>query len=198
MKKVLSLFLALALLCSLSAFAFADDDLLNYKWEHVEKILQDNFGSDATVWPLEQVNATIWLPNAYYSVDPAELELDSCIAFFTTESGSDYILVNYADSEGLPLEGYYAYYYQDGQEVYNILVNDIPAVEQDMEDTFAVTFQTRDAKYLQFIFAPSTNPLYGYILCSIQPTDQAEEVVEEVVEAEPPAPVNPVSGLIHK
>ena len=52
MKKIISVFLLAVLLSSISSFAFAEEDLLNYRWIDVEKIVNDSFGSDGTIWPM--------------------------------------------------------------------------------------------------------------------------------------------------
>lgn len=195
MKKFLSLIIALVFVFSLSAVASAE---LNYKWVDVQNAVQQSFGTTGKVYPIEEVNATIWLPDEYTSVDPAEAGVgDGCIGFYVL-GGNAYVLINYSDSEGLDLDGYYNEALQNGAAVEKILVNDIPAVEQDNveDDSYLLMFHTRDDKLLQVIFSPLSNPVNGFIMSSIQPTDVAEETAE--VAAEPAAPVNPVSGLISK
>ena len=195
MKKYLSLILALVFVFSLSAAASAE---LNYKWVDVQNAVQQTFGGTGTFYPIEEVNATIWLPDEYTSVDPAEAGMgDGCVGFYVL-GGNAYVLINYTDSEGLDLNGYYNEALQKGADVGKVLVNDIPAIEQDnlAEDSFLLMFHTRDDKLLQFIFSPLSNPVNGFIMSSIQPTDVAEETVE--VAAEPATPVNPVSSLISK
>ena len=196
MKKFLSFIIAIVLIFSLSAIASAE---LNYRWIDVQDIVHQSFGSSGKVYPIDEVNATIWLPDEYISVDPAEAGMgDSCVGFYVL-GGNVYVLINYADSEGLDLNGYYYEALQKGAAVQRILVNDIPAIEQDniADDSYLLMFQTRDNKLLQVIFSPLSNPVNGLIMSSIQPTDVAEETVEEAP-AEPVAPVNPVSGLISK
>ena len=195
MKKFLSLIIALVFVFSLSAVASAE---LNYKWVDVQNAVQQSFGTTGKVYPIEEVNATIWLPDEYTSVDPAEAGVgDGCIGFYVL-GGNAYVLINYSDSEGLDLDGYYNEALQNGAAVEKILVNDIPAVEQDNveDDSYLLMFHTRDDKLLQVIFSPLSNPVNGFIMSSIQPTDVVEETAE--VAAEPAAPVNPVSGLISK
>lgn len=199
MKKLLSLIIALALVFSLSAFASAE---MNYKWVDVQNAVQQSFGSSGKFYPINEVNATIWLPDEFISVDPAEAEMgEGCIGFYVL-GGNDYVLINYTDSDGLDLEGYYNEALQKGADVGKILVNDIPAIEQDnsADNSFLLMFQTQENKFLQFIFAPLSNPVYGLIMSSIQST-VTEEPVPDAKDAEipaAPAPVNPVSGLISK
>ena len=195
MKKFFFLLLALVLVFSLSSTASAE---LNYKWVDVQNAVQQTFGGTGKFYPIEEVSATIWLPDEYTSVDPAEAGMgDGCVGFYVLGENA-YVLINYTDSEGLNLDGYYNEALQKGADVGKILVNDIPAIEQDnvAEDSFLLLFHTRDDKLLQVIFSPLSNPVNGFIMSSIQPTDVAEETAE--VAAEPAAPVNPVSGLISK
>ena len=201
MKKFLSLIIALVFIFSLSGLASAE---LNYRWIDVQDIVHQSFGSSGKFYPIEEVNATIWLPDEFTSIDPAEAGIgDGCIGFYVL-GGNDYVLINNTDSDGLDLEGYYNEALQKGNVVARILVNDIPAIEQDnsSENSFLLMFQTQDNKFLQFIFSPLSNPVYGLIMSSIQSTvtdDPAPVVEPESVEVPAtPAPVNPVSGLISK
>ena len=195
MKKFLSLIIALVFVFSLAAVASAE---LNYKWVDVQNTIQQVFGSDGTFYPIEEVNATFWLPDEYVSVDPAEAGVgDECLGLYTL-GGNSYVLINYTDGNGLDIDSYYTVCVEKGLDVDKVLINDIPAIIQDDagSDSFLLMFVTRDNKLLQFIFSPLSNPIGGIVMCSIQPTDIAEETAE--VAAEPAAPVNPVSGLISK
>jgi hypothetical protein len=202
MKKIISLFLSIILIFSLSVHALADDNLLNYRWNDVEQIVQDSFGSTGNIWPIDEVNVTMWLPKEFIPVDPAAEGFENCLGLFTSSDGVSYVLINYIDSDGLDLNSYYNYTRDQAPNIYKILVNDIPALEQDSTDSFMVMFMTQEGKLLQFLFSPASNPVYGLVMSSIQST-VAEEAVP-VVEPEPvevpatPAPVNPVSGLISK
>lgn len=202
MKKVLSVFLLIALLCSLSSLAFAEENLLNYRWVDVQNIVNDAFGSDGNTWSLDEVNATIWLPSVFSPVDHSGEGLEDCIDLFVTQDGGSYVLVNYTSADGMDLESYYNQLIQQGANASKILVNDIPALEQDTANSYMITFQTQDGKFLEILFAPISNPVYGLVMSSIQSTVPEEPV--PVAEPEPvevpatPAPVNPVSGLISK
>ncbi len=200
MKKSISIFLALIVVLSFSVSAFADGDIPNYRWIDVENNVINVFGDAGNVYPLEEVNATFWLPSEFISHDPAEEGMDeTCIGLYATADAGHYIFVDYRDAEGLTLDSYFAYAFQQGFSVSRILVNDIPAIYQEdpANNTFTLMFQTRDDKLLEFFFSPLSSSLYGIVMCSIQPTDVKEEAVEEAP-VEPVVPVNPVSGLISK
>lgn len=201
MKKIISVFLLAVLLSSISSFAFAEEDLLNYRWIDVEKIVNDSFGSDGTIWPINEVNATIWLPNIFSPIDHSGEGLEDCIDLFVTEDGANYVLVNYTSSDSMDLESFYTQLLQQGANVYKILVNDIPALEQDNDGSYMITFQTQEGKFLEFLFGPSSNPVYGLVMSSIISTVEEEPVPIEPESVEVPAtptPENPVSRLISK
>ena len=204
MKKLISVFLAVLLVLSLSLYALGDENLPNYKWEHVEKIVQDTFGSNGNVYQIKNIDASIWLPGEYISVDPVQEGLGpDCLGLFLM--GDSFVLINYTDPEGLDLNSYYDYSIQQGLQVEKVLVNDIPAILQDnpQEDSFLLMFQTQENKFLQFIFSPLSNPVNGIIMSSIQSTvaqepTPVESSSESTGVSEPAAPTNPVSGLIYK
>ena len=202
MKKAISLFLFITLIFSFSFTAYAEEDLLNYRWRDVEKIVQESFGADGNIWPIDEVNVTMWLPGEYSSVDPAAEGLDNdCIRLFVSSVGSGYVIITYSDADGVDLENYYNYSLGQGVSSYKILVNDIPAVEQDREDSFMLTFSTQEGKFLQFLFGPSSNPVYGLVMSSIMSTVEEEPLPIEPESVEVPAtptPENPVSRLISK
>ena len=199
MKKVISLFLSIALIFTLSAFAFADEELLNYRWRDVEEIVQASFGSDGNIWPIDEVNATMWLPGNFVPADPsAEGFGDDCIGLFVSSEGAGYVLISYTAADKVDLDNYYNFSLEQGVDSFKILINDIPAVEQDKEDSFIVTFLTQEEKLLQFLFSPVSNPVYGLVMCSIKSTVEEEPVTEETEVIEPVAPKNPVSSLISK
>ena len=72
MKKLISFFLAVFVVLSISAFVFADENLINYRWVDVEKNVQETFGSTGNTWLIKEVDATIWFPSEYSSLDPAQ------------------------------------------------------------------------------------------------------------------------------
>lgn len=204
MKKLFFLFFTFILVFVLSAFSFAEDDLLNYRWVDVQSTVNQVFGSNGNVYSLDDVNITIWLPEEYISINPTEAELDnSCIGCYAMGNDS-FVLINYSDSEGIDLDGYYNYRVQQGLPIEKILVNDIPAILQDdlENNSFLLMFQTQENKFLQFIFSPLSNPVNGIIMSSIQSTvgeEPAPVVESEPVEVpETPAPLHPVSTLISK
>ena len=204
MKKLVFSFLVLVFLLTICSVVFADDTLLNYRWEDVQSTVTQVFGSNGTFYTIEKINATIWLPSEYSSIDPVEADLDSsCIGCYMMGDGS-FVLINYTDSEGLDLDSYYNQCVLQGISVQKVLINDIPALEQDTpaNNSFLLMFQTQENKFLQFIFSPLSNPVNGIIMSSIQstvPEESAPAVEPESVEVPAtPAPVNPVSGLISK
>ena len=120
---------------------------------------------------------------------------------FVTEDGANYVLVNYTSSDSMDLESFYTQLLQQGANVYKILVNDIPALEQDNDGSYMITFQTQEGKFLEFLFGPSSNPVYGLVMSSIISTVEEEPVPIEPESVEVPAtptPENPVSRLISK
>lgn len=204
MKKLVLSFFVLVFLLTICSSVFADETLLNYRWEDVQSTVNQVFGSDGTFYRIDDVNATIWLPSEYISIDPVEAELGSdCIGCYMM-GDSSFVLINYTDSEGIDLESYYNQCIMQGTPIEKVLINDIPAIEQDTpaNNSFLLMFQTQDNKFLQFIFSPLSNPVNGIIMSSIQstvPEESAPAVEPEPAEvSETPAPVNPVSGLISK
>jgi len=193
MKKYCSLFLVFAILLSLPSISFAET---SYSWSEAEAMINEIFGDEKTIWSIDEVDASICLPNLFSPNTLTEEDLENGLVYiYSTESDSAFLLMYYTDSEGLTLDSFYSYYIQNGHDVEMIDVNGIPAaLLRDVEnDALLLIFLTRDGKIFQTIFSPlSMEAICDLIIPSIRPNVKEEESVE------PSVPVNPVSGLISK
>ena len=194
MKRLISLFLVLLLICALNLHAFADEEN-EYNWEDAQAFVGSKILSEGNYWSIDEVDATIWLPGIF---TPAELteedKADGTIAFYTTGNENNFLLLNYSSYENLTIETFYYYFLQNGYSVELISVNGIPAILQrdETRNQILLIFQTRDGKFLQLIFSPlSDEVIFAPIIASIQPNVE-EDSAESVI------PVNPVSTLISK
>lgn len=198
MKKIFSLFLVVALMLSLSALAFAEEDidieLVEYNWADAEYVFKQEFAGNSTKWYIEEVDATLWLPSAFVAEELTEEDrANDLIKIFASPNGGNFILLSYSDVENFSVFALYAVMSDAGEDATLVSVNDIPAVLlRDKENSSLVLmFATREEKLFQVVFMPlEDEELFELIIDSIQP------YVEEVEDA--PAPVNPVSGLISK
>ncbi len=196
MKKTLSFLLLVVYLISLSSVAFAEDDL---SWEFYGPIAKDTFGDTAHFYTLDEVQATIWIPDYLKPTHLTEEDLASgAIACFMPADESSMVYITYYDAKDLSLESFQRALSNSGIEADIQIINGIPAlVYVDVDsDTFVVTYLTAEGYFLQLMFYPLVDEisftLFTMIISSIQP------VVIEDVESVPVVPVNPVSGLISK
>lgn len=198
MKKTLSLLLSLFLLLSLSSAAFADDLPAEFNWDNVSRTVEEVFRGHQKFWMNEELDAVIWLPDIFLPVELSEEDTANGITgFFVEEESQAYVIFTYSEMSGLDLDSLFSYFSQNGHDVKMVTVNGIPAIlDRNAEsNTFTLTFYTRDNMFFQVIASPISDEdsvqLYEMVFSSIQPTIKEEA-------AEPPAPVNPVSGLISK
>ncbi len=197
MKKFLSLLMMLALLLSLSVFALAEEkaEIVEYRWSDAESVFKEEFAGQSTKWYIEEVDAALWLPDAFTAAElTAEDRAQDLIDVFTSADNSTYLMLSYSEVENFSVVGMFAVLKDAGNDVQVVSVNDIPAVLlRDREhESLVLMFQTKEGKLFQVVFYPLTDDesFYELVIDSIQP------YVEEVENA--PVPVNPVSGLISK
>ncbi len=198
MKKIFSLFLVVALMLSLSALAFAEEDidieLVEYNWADAEPVFKQEFAGNSTKWYIEEVDATLWLPSAFVAEELTEEDrANDLIKIFASPNGGNFIILSYSDVENFSVFALYAVMSEAGEDVTLVSVNEIPAVllRDNENSSLVLMFATREEKLFQVVFMPlEDEELFELIIDSIQP------YVEEVEDA--PAPVNPVSGLISK
>ncbi len=193
MKKYCSLFLVFAIFLSLSSVSFAET---SYSWSEAEAMINEIFGDEKTIRSIDEVDASICIPNLFSPNSLAEEDIkNGLIYMYATESGSAFLLMYYTDSEGLTLENFYSYYVQNGYDVEMVEVNGISAaLLRDVEDdALLLIYLTQDGKIFQVVFSPlSMEAIYDLIIPSIRPNEKEEITVE------PSVPKNPISGLISK
>ena len=194
MKKLVSLVLVLGLILTLSVFASAETT--EYNWSSVEDVFNGGLAAQGSFWPLDEVDASFWLPAFFTPAEPtAEDTAAGCIRLFSVEDGLATVLVNYDEADGATLQSFYTYFTQNGSKAELVSVNDVPALllRDEEHDATVLMYITQEGKLLQFLLLPlSSEELYTYVITSIRPNVKEEE------NAEPVAPVNPVSGLISK
>ncbi len=199
MKKTLSLLLSIFLLISLSSAAFAEGDTPEYNWLAVRNRAHDLFEGHHVFWEIEEVDALMWLPDIFLSLElTEEYRADNVIGFFVVEDSDAFVILTYSEMSGLTLDTLLSSYIQNGHDAKKVSVNGIPAVlDRNTEgNTLTLTYQTQDNMAFQVILSPFLDEhfadLYNMVIASIQPNVEEEEASEPVV------PTNPVSSLISK
>lgn len=204
MKKTISFFLAFFFILILPVFSYADNNR-EFNWADVNSRLPEILENNPLECQIEEVDALINLPSSYALVSLSEEDMsDGCIGIaVSTENNSEYIMFYYSPSEGITLNGLYAYFSQNGIPADAVSVNGVPAIlQRDEANNFLIlTYQTVENQLFQIMFSPLSleDSLFDYVIASVRPHAAAELAAaspEPAVEA--PAPVNPVSGLISK
>lgn len=196
MKRLISIILTVIFICTFAPFAPATEEN-EYTWEDAQAFVGPQILAEGNFWPINEVDATMWLPGIFSPVELTEEDkADGTIAFYTTENRSRFLLLNYSSYDNLTIETFYYYFLQNGFNVELISVNGIPAIlQRDTSESggqIILVFQTRDGKFLQFIFSPSSDEvIFAPIIASIQPRVEEES-------DEPIISLNPVSKLISK
>lgn len=195
MKKNISFLFAIVFVLSFSVLSYAEE-IPEYNWTDTEPIARQSLGMGNT-WYIEEIDASFWLPADFSPVElTAEDLADGCIGFYSVLGSDLYVLLNYADSQGLTLDSYLSYLQQNSADVYKLTINGIPALylrEAD-KDTALLIFQTQAGKLFQVVFSPlAAEEMFQFTAISIRPCVEEADVSGELV-----VPVNPVSGLISK
>ena len=197
MKRAFPLMIAVILIFSLCGISFAENEVTAYSWSDAEPLIEQFFEEDGNTWTVEEVNAVLWLPSFFSPVELTPEDIaDGTIGFYSTDNGSQYVLLNYADSDGLTLESFFLYFQQNGADIYRISVNDIPAIylRDHEKNSCVLIYQTQEGKFFQVIFSPlAAEEMFKYSVISIRPRPEDSET-----STEPAEPVNPVSSLISK
>ena len=195
MKKFISLLLVVILVLSLSALSYAEE-ITEYTWTDTESIATQTFGEGNT-WDVKEVDASFWLPADFSPVElTADDIADGCVGFYSVLGSNLYVILNYADSQGLTLDTFLYYLQQNSSDVYRLNINGIPALylrEAD-KNTALLVFQTQAGKFFQVVFSPlEAEDMFQFTAISIRPHEEEPES-----STEPVVPTNPVSSLIFK
>ena len=197
MKKVLSLFLSLALMIFPFSFAFAEDLSLN--WENFNSIANNVFGEDAHFVYIPEVDAEIWVPDYLSSVTLTDSDRENnTIASFLSADESEMVFISYFSAVGLTLESYKKALEEKGLQAEIGVINDIPVLHYYDPNSAAlvVNYLTRDSYIMQVLFFPFydevSSSVFTIMLSSIRPTQEDSEQITSF------SPVNPVRGLISK
>ncbi len=200
MRKVFSFVFVLFLLLLLSAFSLAEGSVTSYNWSDVVGMVQEAFSEDSKYYLIEDVDAVIWLPSYFSSLDLTEEDINNdAVGSFVNASGDALVYLSYSDMDGLSFDSLYNYYSRNNYNVEIVRVNDIPAIllRDEGNNLLSLTYQTRDGKFFQVTFYPVLDQnyslLYQLVISSIRPYSP---LVEK--SSEPVVSSNPVSGLISK
>lgn len=200
MKKCFSVLLFLVFLLLFFGSASADDALVSYNWSDVVGVIQEVFSDDSSYYLIEDVDAVIWVPSYFYSLDLTEEEIENDgIASFVNSSGDALVYLSYSDMDGISFDSLFNYYSRNNYNVKKVLVNDIPAIlmRDEANNILSLSYQTQAGKLFQIMFYPILDEnyaaLYQLVISSIRPYSP---LFEE--SSEPVVSTNPVSGLISK
>ena len=174
MKKIISFLMAAVLVLSLGIVSFADE-ITEYSWAETESIAKQSLGEGNT-WDVEEVDASFWLPAEFTPIElTAEDIADGSIGFYSVPDGGLYVMLNYAESEGLTLDSYMSYFQQNGADIYKLSINGIPAIylREPENDSAILVFQTQAGKFFQVVFSPLTaEKMFQYTVISIRPREE--------------------------
>lgn len=197
MKKILALFLSLALMIFSVSVAFAEDLSLN--WENFNSIADNVFGEDAHFVNIPEVDAEIWVPDYLSPVTLTDSDRENnTIASFLSADETEMVFISYFSAVGLTLESYKQALEEKGLQADIGVINDIPVLHYYDPNSAAlvVNYLTRDQYILQVLFFPFfdevSSSVFTIMLSSIRPTQKDAEQMTSF------SPVNPVSGLISK
>ena len=196
MKKLISFFLVLVFLVTVSAVSYAEE----YNWADIESRASELMGENSLIWKCDEVDAVFNLPYAFSSYEPSEEDkAGGCVGIAISDDDPDkMLLLYYVDAEGVTLDSLYSYYLEDGALIEKVSVNGIPALLQrnEADNYLSLFYITRENKLFQVVFSPLSDEsvLYKYVIASFRPFSE-EEFADTAVTA---VPDNPVSGLISK
>ncbi len=200
MKKFFSILFIFILLFSLFGSVYAEEGLTTYNWSDVSGIIQESFSDDSSYFLIEDVDAVIWLPSYFSSVDLTDEDIENGgVGSFVNVNGNALVYLSYSDMEGFSLDSLFSYYTLNNYNAEIVLINDIPAIlmRDEANDILSLSYQTQAGKLFQILFYPmmdqSYAALYQLVISSIRPYSP---LLEEP--SEPAVSTNPVSGLISK
>ena len=114
MKKVISFFLSVLLILSLSVVSFADWDSGEYDWASAEAKIKESFG-DFNIYSIPEVTASLWLPGSFLPAERTAEEIENdCIASYMTGPEDAFATFYYMDSDGVSLDALYNTQLQNG------------------------------------------------------------------------------------
>ena len=164
------------------------------------RLIQEAFPDDSKYYLIEDVDAVIWLPSYFSSLDLTEEDIkNDAVGSFVNTAGDALVYLSYSDMGDLSLDSLYNYYSRNNYNVEMVRVNDIPAMllRDEANNLLSLTYQTQDGKFFQVTFYPLLDEnyavLYQLVISSIRPYSPLVEKSSEPVVSN-----NPVSGLISK
>ena len=193
-KQLLSAVLILALLCTVSVCALAEDDIAEttaITWKEVEKEIEAADLDGEYVF-FDDVAMKMWIPDGFQPVDLKPEETDSgLIASYTTEDKAARIDVSCPDLEGKNLDELVPALKEEGfSDVEIIDLNGYPMLgyKDEESDSMCAIFAADPGIYLHVMITPYSDSRLGsvanLIVCSLQPETFLEmkwEAVEKLL-----------------
>ncbi len=192
MKKIISVMLAVLMICSISASAGAEkiagprlkrgekSNVTEFNLEEFEKSIKDP-ESEGRFELLDEVGLKFWLPEGFREVElTKEDRKDGFIKYYTTEDETSAISISYYDANIRILEELKAELEKeiDVANIETVLVNGRYAVYYDVifDDIFCFDFPADSGYVLEFTFYPLYDQHFqestaAAIVSSIQPID---------------------------
>ncbi len=183
MKKALSVLMAIAILCTISVSALAEDttDVSEYLWADAAEAIEasDVEGRFVT---FDEVALMFWLPDVYEDVLEDEDREEGYIGFFITSDGEAMVSVTYTPTDYTELDDYMKDLADEDVDAELVCCNGLDAVEYTFVDEDAsalfwcLDFLTSGGNMVEVTIYPVTEDednqlLTAVILCSIQPED---------------------------
>lgn len=172
MKKIVSLFLALAmLLCAIPAFA-TEINWADLQEQGAEMIAQGDFVT------FDEIALKMWMPTTLTAVELGDEDREQgYIGYFMTADEAAAIAVAYVDVGGMSLEDYKAQLTQVGAtEIEDVVINGMPAVSYVLaeSDTACVSFVTEAGYIFEVSGAPKSDEGFAAVLAFVMASIQGE------------------------
>ncbi len=176
MKKLLTVMLALCLLCGVAMAETVTE--LNWNDTFGPAIEAGEVAGNFVT--IEQVGLKIWLPEGLEAVELDEESIAAgYIAYFTEESDGATVAVQYVNMDGMSLEDYAETIkgIEGVAEVEMIIVNGLPAVNYDMpaSDSTTNAFATEAGYILEITMYPISAEGAEYVWGAVGASIQAAE-----------------------
>ncbi|MCR5089596.1 MAG: hypothetical protein K6C08_08800 [Oscillospiraceae bacterium] len=183
MKKLFTVLMTVAILCSISVPALAADsaEVSDYLWEDVAEVVAAS-GVEGRFVTFDEVALMFWLPDVYEDVLEDEDREEGYIGFFMTDDGEAMVSVTYTPTDYTEPESYLKDLVDMEIDAELVNCNGLDAVEYTFVDEeesalfWCLDFLTTGGNMVEMTIYPITEDedtqlVTTVILSSIQPED---------------------------
>lgn len=184
LKRFAAFVMCAALCLSLTAAAFAEEEVQEINWTEEMEQAVAQAGIEGEFAVIDKAALQMFIPAAMRDAELSEEEkAEGLIACYVTEDDSAIVTVRYLDGEGVTLEDYSSALeeMEDVSDLDVVIVNGIPYLDYVLkkDDCGCLATVTESGYILEFVFYPMSDEGFasvaGIMLSSIQPVDAEEE-----------------------